>query len=238
MVTIERFNSFKDIEYPVVGVGVIVVNEDREILTVRQKKSKKETGRKKRDISLIQETVKAELHNSKIIPETRIHSLLGAMSEAVNGDDVRKIGDRFHRVIFSPDVVKQIECLPGLSGGIEVVVFDGSKGYEFTPLDSIEVEKPRWMTVHTFLTSPQTRDTSRELVKFAAENDLISGGLKEYYDGLTDPLFPKGFDYEHFHNNREKKDDITVFLKSILKQESTRTPVTAGGNLVYSYAVA
>ncbi len=207
-------------EQTVIGIGVVIVlknlaeleDEQLQILAVRQKEAKPETGRVAGSLSIIQETITVDPING--VPETPKDTLIGAMDEVIDERGVRAVGHHFHRVGYDARPEIPLLSLPGRAGGLEVVVFDGPAHYAFNPAEKQEIDgAPQWVRVGSFLDEPTARDTSLELLGYAAGKRLLTEGIRKHAVGFTEPVFPEGHQFDQVRAARSKRPDITKFRK-------------------------
>ena len=232
---IERYTSYSseqtlqdDALLTVVGIGVLVVldefaNLDVEqlhevdtdkihVLTTVELKAKEETDKYAGDVTLFQETIKV-VEPSLLMPEPPDATLLGVMEEVVDRKGYKDVGNNFHRVIFENRPEIALQSLPGLAGGIEVVVYDGPQGYPFKPAVSEEVDSAKWMQVGDYLSLKDARPASKELLTHAVRTGLLQLGLQEHRRGRTEPVFSQNFQFDRFYRARNQLHDVSKFVR-------------------------
>lgn len=203
-------------ELTVVGIGALIVlknlaemdDSELKLLVVRQRGSKPETGKLEGSLSIIQETVKVYPEDGH--PEMPKETLRGAMDEVIDAKGAAEIGHHLERVAFTQRPEIPMLSLPGMAGGIEVVVFSGPADYAFNPVDKDEVEgPPQWIKASGLMSDATARDTSLELLRHAISQRMLTRGMRQ----RREPVFPQGYNFEAARLQRERLPDITKMVR-------------------------
>jgi hypothetical protein len=201
------------------GIGVIVMlhalqEADPFIITVTEQEERPETGKYPDEVGIIQETVKVQACADGILtPEEPRDTLLGAMTEVLSEEDVRRVGRHFHRVNLPGG--RDVTTLPSIGslGRVEVIVYDGPANHQFGSLVD-EVKNIQWRRLSSLLKQREgVRETTRELLNHAVGQRLIAYGQQQYDQRRTEPLFTERDSLREVHRRREQKKDITVFMR-------------------------
>jgi hypothetical protein len=94
--------------------------------------------------------------------------------------------------------------------GMAVLLYDGPKALDVTPLDNQEVAHVGWKPVDVFLASPNVRPLARFAVEEMVRTDALEIARDTYHNNpeLREPVVHTDFSLQDFYNKREQRLDV------------------------------
>ncbi|MEK7534283.1 MAG: hypothetical protein AAB600_02990 [Patescibacteria group bacterium] len=194
------------VQLVIVGIGTNRFLDDvstPKIWTVKELKSKPQTGRQKGQISLPTETRK--------VGENNLSNILGALAEFCSDDQLPYLKEHLFLLPDSYSYHKGVLLSNNNPGDLAILVYDGYMDIQFAPLNKDEVEPKGWIGMGELERLKNIRDVAQQFIELDKTEDLIIKAINSFRNLPQQriPVFPPDFSsIERFYIEREKLRNV------------------------------
>lgn len=157
-----------------IGVGLLIVNLENKIYTVRELKDSENTERVSGQVAVSTEKNK--------VGESFRSNLLGALGEFCSDRDIPIL--REHLFLIGLPRLTPVE-LGGKPLACSLVTMVCDINIQPTPVDSEEVSPHGWMNLQDVLALSDLRPLSRQILTIVDQERLVEEGIKSYRNGVS-----------------------------------------------------
>jgi hypothetical protein len=204
--SVEQSRRYDTVQAPAAkkGIGLVIVNQDRQLWVQQDLGSRAQTGRTDGQLSIPFETQK--------VGEPHWSNVLGALPEVFDDETLRPVAPRLYTTdTYQSSPMRQyLGNGPAIEYSLAVAVYDGPEDL-FRPGMTEEAQPFGWMTPGEMLAMDNVRPLAYDAITYLQEEDVIKQKLAEYRD-LRHPVelfVPEGFVLSEFHAQREEVRDMT-----------------------------